>query len=102
MGRESAGTRNNRLHQYNIRRSAWQNTDAVQLMVTPRHPNLHVFAAAWGRESAGMRNNWLHQNNIRRTVQQNTDTVQLVVTPRHPNLHVYLCSCLEEGVSRHA
>ena len=27
---------------------AQQNTDAVQLMVTPRHPNLHVCAAAWG------------------------------------------------------
>ena len=67
---------------------ARQNTNVVQLMVTPRHSNLHVCAAALGQESAGMRTNRLHQNNIRRTAWQNTDAVQLMVTPRHPNVHV--------------
>ena len=74
-GQESAGTRTYQLHQNNIRRTARQNTDAVQLMVTPRHPNLHVCAAAWGQESAGTRNNQLPQNNIRRTDRQNTDAI---------------------------
>ena len=65
-----------------------RSTDAVQLMVTPRKPNLHFCAAAWGRKSSDTRNNQLHQNYIRRTARQNIDAFQLMVTPRHPNLHV--------------
>ena len=93
--------RNNRLHQNNIRRTARHNTDAVQLMVTPRQPNLHVCASAWGRESAGTRNNRLHQNNMRRTARHNTDAVQFMVTPRHPNLQVCAAAWGQESAGTH-